>query len=300
MGTRFMLGHAMKITLTGAAGKLGSVACRLLAEAGHEVTATDAVYRADLPVRVQVADLRDGPSCFRLLEGAQAVVHLANHPQVVANNVLGCFNDNVVVNMNIFEAARQVGVAKIVFASSVQVCSGARAPGDAEGRSGLLYLPLDGAAPPNPGNPYALSKAVSEQMLAYYARQHGLSCVAVRFPALVEPEQLRRWRGFLRDDPAAYQNPDEGFAYLPYRDAAALLGAVLRADLPGFRTYLPAAADPLAPLPVAELIRRYFADVPLRRPIDQIAGLVDTSFLERETSWKPGPALDPCPAPPPR
>ena len=279
----------MKVTLTGAAGRLGSTTCKLLADRGQSLTATDVQYRADLPVRLQVADLLDAPSCFRLLEGSEAVVHLANHPGVGLLGPVRCFNENVAINMNIFEAARQVGVKKIIFASSIQAIIGQRKPDRPAQDSNLPYLPLDGAVPRNPGNAYALSKAVSEQMLEYYARQWGMSCVAVRFPALVEAEHLRRWRGFLRDNPFANQNPDECSTYLSMLDAAALLDAVLRADLPGYRVYFPAAPDPIAPVPVAEMIQKFYAKLPLRRPIAQITSFVDTSLIEQETGWKVGP-----------
>ncbi len=42
----------MKITLTGAAGRLGTHVCRALVEAGHEVRAVDQVARAEFLVKM--------------------------------------------------------------------------------------------------------------------------------------------------------------------------------------------------------------------------------------------------------
>jgi nucleoside-diphosphate-sugar epimerase len=280
----------MKVTITGAAGRLGSALVRLLTEHGHAVTATDALYRADLPVRIQVANLLDPTCCYRLLEDSEAVVHLANYTGVVAGNATRTLNENTAVNMNIFEAARQVGVQKIIYASSIQAIYGSRPPDAPLQFTNLPYLPLDSAVPAHPGNAYALSKVVAEHMLEYFARQYGLSCIAVRFPLMLDAAQTSPWRKFLRDNFPAHHNPDEAGAYLYFPDAAALVEAVLRAPLPGYRTYLPAAADHLTGRPVAEVIQKCYPTVPLRRSVAEITSLVDISQIERETSWQPAPA----------
>jgi UDP-glucose 4-epimerase len=277
----------MKVTLTGATGRLGSHVCRVLSERGHSVTATDVSFRADLPVRIEVANLLDGTSCYHLLEGADAVVHLANYPGVVGNNGARTLNENTAMNMNIFEAARQLGVKKIIYASSIQAIIGRRPQGAAITFSNLPYLPLDSAVPLNPGNAYALSKAVAEQMLAYFAKQDGMSCIAIRFPLLADPEGLRWWRPSMRDHFPGHINPDEAGAYLPYTEAATLIDAILRANLPGFRVYQPAAADHMVMLPVADIVQKLYPKMPLHKPLSEMTSLVDISQIERETGWKP-------------
>ena len=74
----------MKVLVTGAAGKLGSLTVSALLRRGHEVRATDARYRADLPVRLDVRDLLDEHALYPLLDGMDALVHLANHPNPFA------------------------------------------------------------------------------------------------------------------------------------------------------------------------------------------------------------------------
>lgn len=265
----------MKLLLTGAAGKLGAPVCRHLVAAGHEVRATDRVDRTDLPVPLQVADLLRSEMCYPLLEGTAALVHLANHPHSREGDSQRIFNENVTMNMNIFQAARETGVKKIVFASSIQVLSG--------GHGGRPpYLPFDSALPPQPANPYSLSKKVTEDMLAYFARQAEMEGVAIRFPWLVDDALLQRIRS---DGSWAKINPHEGFAFLHVGDAATLIEAILRQSLPGYRVYFPAAPDNGLRRPVADVIREYYPDVPLRRPLEEIAALVDTSVITRETGW---------------
>jgi nucleoside-diphosphate-sugar epimerase len=261
----------MKLVLTGAAGKLGTIVYRHLLDAGHTVRATD---RKPGSLPVEVADLLEPTAAYRLLDGAEALVHLANHPHFRGTDGQRVFNENVTMNMNVFQAAREVGVKKIVFSSSVQVISGGPPP----------YVPFDGAMPAQPGNPYALSKQVSETMLAYFARTAGMDCVALRFPWIVNAEAIAHARQHGRWDS---RNPHEGFSYVHADDAAALIQAVLGAKLPGYRCYFPTARASGLRQPVADVIREHYAGIPLKRPLDQIESLVDLSTITHETGWSP-------------
>jgi len=277
----------MKVTLTGAAGNLGSVVCRHLVAAGFDVIATDRAYRSDLPVRVRVLDLLNAEGIYDLLEGAEALVHLGNHPSFHGREGQRIFGENATMNFNVLEAARQCGVRKVVFASTIQVIGGRRYAGEDDPGSSLPYLPLDGEVPPNPGNPYALSKAVSEQILAYFAKFWGMSCTALRFPLLISPQWMDRFKSEPRQQPWPGSNLDEAFACLTMTDAAALIEAILRAPLEGFRIYFPVCPDPAIRLPIPQIIRTYFPNVPLRKPIEQIDAMVDVSRITRETGWAP-------------
>jgi nucleoside-diphosphate-sugar epimerase len=160
----------MRVVVTGGAGHLGSAVCQVLADVGFQVHAVDRVYRRELSVPLEVADLLDGQAAYRLLAACDAVVHLANHP-----NPFGplppqqLYADNVAMDINVFQAAVDLGVRKLVFASSVQVFSGNRTTDDVDKPSCLPYLPLDGDLPTCPRNAYALSKEAAEQQLRYFA-----------------------------------------------------------------------------------------------------------------------------------
>ena len=274
----------MKVLVTGAAGRLGSVTVRALLAAGFEVRGTDRVYRADSAVRIEVANLLDPVAPYPLLEGCQAVVHLANHPSLIQNDSVRTFNENVTMNMNLLEAVRQMGLKKVVFASTIQVQSGRRG----EQPSALPYLPLDSELPPNPGNAYGLSKQATEIMLQFYARQHGIHSVALRFPYLIDREMLAHVR-----DPShrrhrmGYVNRDEAFTCLMVDDAASLILAILKTPLEGFRVYFPAVDGLRGEMTVAQAIHDHFSNVPLRQPAEEMTSLVDISRITRETGWVP-------------
>ena len=78
-------------------------------------------------------------------------------------------NLNVIGAYNAFEAARQAGCRRLVFASSVDAVRGYWDQGE---------IPLD--VPAYPTNLYGASKCWGEAVARVYAHQHGLSCICVR------------------------------------------------------------------------------------------------------------------------
>lgn len=222
-----------------------------------------------------VADLLKPETAYQLLAVCDALVPLANHPDARSHRAQDVFNEDVMMNMNTFQAAAELGVKKIVFSSCVQVLSGSP-----NGRP--PYLPFDSALPARPANPYALSKQVSEAIPSYHARRAPMDCVAIRFPWIVEDRHLAHLR-CPRGDPTSH----EGFSFLHYDDGAALINAVLGASLPGFRIYFAAARCCRGAQPVSELIRQYYPEVPWRRPLPEMTPLVDISIITKETGWVP-------------
>jgi len=276
----------MKITVTGAVGRLGHFVVRALHAEGHQIVATDQIYSRDLPVRVEVLNLRDTDGCYRVVEGSDVLVHLGNQPGVNLFKPQTGYLDNVSANVNVFQAARDTGVGKILFASSVQAFSGERCPNVNDGSfppSQLPYLPLDGHLPANPGNLYGASKIAGENLLAYYAKYCRLSTLAIRFPFLPDPARAEWELQRVRRGPLL----DEGFSYLALPDAASLVVAIVKADLPGFRVYLPASpGTTMSPMTVDEIVARYYPDVP-RRAQSKFDNLVDVSEITRDTGWIP-------------
>src|SRR5690606_25277279 len=116
--------------------------------------------------RVEVGDLCDEYFAHRVVEGVDAVVHLANHPNPVSGPTpQRLLADNVAMNVNVFQAAALLGVRCLVFASSVQAMIRRDRPVHGPPFP-IPYLPLDGDLPPNPGlSTYGISKEFGERLL---------------------------------------------------------------------------------------------------------------------------------------
>lgn len=280
---------ASRVMVTGAAGGLGQEVCKALVAAGHEVLALDRVYRRDMPVRLELVDLLDGASVYRYAEGCQAVVHLANYPGVRRGMPpQQTYRENVATDINVFQAAVDVGVKRLVFASSVQAMSGDRHGDPAKKPSCLAYLPIDGDAPACPRNLYALGKVTGEMQLRYYAAMDDrLSCTAIRYPYLMTQGTLEWIRNHPRDSDDHWGNPDEGFAYLYMADAASLVAAILDKQDVGYHQILPAAPDNTVGKPPRELLEKFYPNVPLKVPIDNLTSLVDISAITQRLGWSP-------------
>ncbi len=213
----------MKVLVTGAAGKLGSATCQVLIENGIEVVATDRRADTSLPFHIRVADLVDREICYELVDGVDAVVHLGNHPTQYAGDAQRVFGENCTMNINVFQAAFERGVRKIVFASSIQAITGERPWRDGEfAPSSLPYLPLDGDVPANPGNHYAASKAAAETLLKYFSTYRQISAVAIRFPMLWRTETFSTYRHPI-ELARNSGNLDEVFSILSLADAGRLI-----------------------------------------------------------------------------
>ncbi|HEY3668061.1 MAG TPA: NAD(P)-dependent oxidoreductase [Polyangiaceae bacterium] len=280
----------MKVLVTGAAGKLGSAVCAHLLGHGYEVTATDHKHREGLKAKLVLADLRDDIAVYGLLEGCEAVVHLGNHPNLHAGpSPQRLIAENTAMNANVFRAALDIGVRRIVFASSVQamlkMTNGMRVDTPFE----IPYLPLDGAAPANPGsNFYGLSKVFGERMLQELSgAQPELAATSLRFPGLLSEQWLERFTAGGKPAARSWFNFGEVLAYLMFSDAAELIRAVLEKQRPGYHQYYPAQTLEVRGVSAAQLIREFYPQVPLRRPIEQIDALVDVSAITEELGWAP-------------
>ncbi len=285
---------SQRVLVTGAAGRLGRAVVTTLCEAGFDVVAADQTYNRDLPVPTQILDLRDALSVYRVIDGCQAVAHLANHPNAFSGpSPQQLYAENVAMDMNVFQAALDVGVRKIAFASSVQVFAGDRHGDDSDQVPSVLpYIPLDGDLPTCPRNAYALSKETGEAQLRYFvAIEPTLSCTSLRFPSLFSSHWIERMSGPSRRRHHHYHgrfgSPDEGFSYLTTDDAGRLVQAVIERQGPGYHQYFPGTSDALQQTPAAELVQRYYPGVPCRVPVEQMQTLVDISAITREVGWEP-------------
>jgi nucleoside-diphosphate-sugar epimerase len=163
----------MKVLVTGGGGFIGAwIARRLLAD-GHAVRVFDRAERREL-LRKVVGPAADGVEwvCGDIarpedvgaaLQGCGGVLHLAGllTPECRADPLLG-LQVNLAGTVNLFEAVRRAGLARVVYCSSAGV-----------------YGPDDGEVPA-PATLYGVYKLAGEGVARVYWAEHGIASVGFR------------------------------------------------------------------------------------------------------------------------
>jgi len=154
----------MNFLITGAAGFLGSSLANHLAREGHQVRGLDDLSTGDPQalapdVHFTRGDVSDRPKLWTLLQEVDVVYHLAARVSVPESVLYPRDYNNVNVGgtVALMEAMRDVGVRRVVLASSGAVY------GD------LADQPLKETLIPAPRSPYAVSNLSAE----YYVRTIG-------------------------------------------------------------------------------------------------------------------------------
>ena len=247
----------MRVVVTGGSGKAGRWVVRRLRDAGHLVVNVDAVHDGSAHGECVLADLTDLGECHEVLAGADAVVHLAAIPAPDIKPAGETFRNNALSTYNIFAAAVDRGVARVVWASSETVLG---LPFDEP----PAFAPIDESHPPRPETSYALSKLVGETMAEQLARGSGIPFVGLRISNIMEPSDYARFPSW-QDDPRLRKWNLWG--YVDARDVAAAVERGLVADVSGAQVAIVAAADTCMRRPSADLLAEVFPAVPLRRPV---------------------------------
>jgi nucleoside-diphosphate-sugar epimerase len=268
-----------RICVTGASGKAGRAVVADLVEHGHWVIATDLVAPAeDLGVPVLRADLTDYGQAVEALQGADAVVHLANIPAPGIRTPAATFNTNITMNFNVFMAAAQLRLDRVIWASSETTLG---LPFDEPPR----YAPVDEDHYPVPGTAYALSKVASETTAGHIARWSGVPFVALRFSNILGPLDYQEFPAYWPDPRLRKWNL---WGYIDERDAAASCRLALGAPVEGSASFIIAAADTVMNRPSADLMREVFPGVPVRGEISGTATLLSIDRARKVLGFAPG------------
>ncbi|HEY3969299.1 MAG TPA: NAD-dependent epimerase/dehydratase family protein [Planctomycetaceae bacterium] len=176
----------MRILVAGGAGFIGSHIVDGLLAKGHVVSVVDDLSsgrKENLPASVPliVADVRDRarlqaafdevrPEAVCLQAAQLSVSRSVREPLFDAEvNLLGL--------LGVLENSVRVGAKKVVFASSGGVLYGD------------VFEPAPETTPANPISPYGISKWAGELYLQFFAREHGLRTVALRYSNVYGPRQ---------------------------------------------------------------------------------------------------------------
>src|SRR5262249_12139454 len=161
------------------------------------------------------------------------------------------FRTNIASTYNVFEAARVLGLERVVWASSETIL------GLPFEREQPAYAPIDEEHPAYPESSYALSKLLGEELGRQLRRWTGTPHVALRFSNIMEPHDYERFPSFWDDARLRCWNL---WGYVDARDVAASCRLALEAEV-GSEHFIVAAADTVMNRPSAELMAEVFPAV---------------------------------------
>lgn len=170
-----------KLVLTGAAGRLGSYLREPLSKICDELVSTDiaedvgALYEGE---RYVAADLADMNAMLDLLQGADMVVHFgANSDEASFEDLL---EPNFIGAYNIWEAAYQNKVRRVIYASSIHAV-GMHKKTD--------FIGTD--APHRPDTFYGLAKCFAEDLASLYWDKRQIESVCMRILSCAQVNNAR-------------------------------------------------------------------------------------------------------------
>jgi UDP-glucose 4-epimerase len=167
-----------RIVVTGGAGFVGSNLVRRLLDCGARVVVLDDFYTGkedNLPtnksdLEVVRGSVTDFDLVRKLIKSAVAVVHEAARNIIVSTrNPREDYEVNIGGTLNVLLAARELGISRVVYASSASVYGNPR------------YLPINEDDATNMLSPYAVSKFAGENYCKAFYESYGLSTSVVRY-----------------------------------------------------------------------------------------------------------------------
>jgi uronate dehydrogenase len=179
--------------MTGAAGRMGSMLRPRLKQPGRTIRLLDVAPIDELDEGEEFiqATVTDRNAVYRACQGVEAIIHMGG--------ILGEADWDSIMNVNIdgtrtvFEAARQAGVKRVIFASSNHAIG--------------FFPQAGGFAPdyayPRPDSYYGVAKVVGEALGSMYADRYGMDVTCIRIMTChTEPSTKRMLASWLSPDDA--------------------------------------------------------------------------------------------------
>ena len=279
------------IVVTGGSGKLGRAVVKHLMEEGYRVTSVDMVPPPDqsnppkpgdvVYSRADVTDFGQARAALSMIdervEKGTGGDHLAAiaAPGQAPNHVI--FGVNTVSTYNVFEAARQLGIRNVVWASSETVY-GIPYP------KGPAYVPVDEDIE-RPETAYSLSKLMGEKMAEQFCRwDPELKIVGLRFSNVQEPQDYANFPGYDED---AHGRKFNLWTYIDARDAAQAVRRALDAKLKGAHVFGIANSNSVMAKENDALLGEVFPGTAKKRPVGPNESLISIDRARAVLGYEP-------------
>ena len=267
-----------KIVVTGAKGGTGPGLVAVLQERGYDVVRLDLHpwTEAEGLGYVQL-DLRNAEGVNDVFAGADGVIHFGSPPADAWFSTTEAFHLLATAGFNVFQAARNVGIKRIAWASSIEVY------GDFKTHPSLPVTEENPLAPPGI---YGCSKILLERLAEDYCRWHGMSIAGFRLSRIIYDSDYGRARlkRFVEDEALG---GDCLWSYIDARDVGTACLAWLEADHQGAEVFNLAAANVHQEASQADLLKKYgyerFSIPPLDAPDNT---LFSSAKIRALLGWK--------------
>jgi nucleoside-diphosphate-sugar epimerase len=198
------------VLITGASGLIGRLTIENL---GDRYAFSGLSRRPVAGIPHIQADIADQEAVRRACQGVEIVLHLAAETQDY-NNWDKVFANTMGGTLNVYRAAQEAGVWRVVFMSTGSTMCGYEwfegSPYGMLARNEIDRLPpdqkmLDDRDPPRPDGPYAVGKLFGENAGRWFSDHYGMSVLCIRLGAVLpsdRPELIRHFPGYLSQSDA--------------------------------------------------------------------------------------------------
>ena len=161
------MSEGLKVLITGATGRIGRTLMEGL-DGDFTLTGTSRTRRDD--PRIVRLDFEDETQVREVFAGQEAVVHLHAKAAHDGDSLAEYLQPNIVDVHTTYEAARQAGVRRVIFASSNHATGWTEIRGDRADAESLV----------RPDGIYGAAKVWGEALGSYYADRFGLEVICLR------------------------------------------------------------------------------------------------------------------------
>ncbi|MGN8645909.1 NAD-dependent epimerase/dehydratase family protein [Gracilibacillus sp. HCP3S3_G5_1] len=270
-----------KVVITGGSGLLGPSVIQEFVDHGYQVVNVDQKYPDDPKCKTIITDLTNLGEVYGVLEGADAVVHLAAIPVAYSHPNEVTFQNNVMSTYHILEAAGTLGIKKAVITSSESSYGLVFSKQNAQ----PLYVPVDEEHPQMPEDSYGLSKIVNEKTADMIHQRTGMQVVSMRVGNVIAPHMYENFPSFIHKP---VLRTSILWSYIDARDVATAYRLAVEKDGLGTVALNLAADNTSMDITSKELLATCFPDVTdFREPIEGYQTLLSNKKAKEVLEWQP-------------
>jgi len=271
-----------KIVITGTAGLLGPFVVDEFIKQGYDVLSVDLNEPKEKKCTHWTVDLTDLGQVYGMLEGAYGVVHLAAIPRANIYPNGKTYQNNVMASYNIMEACGQLGIEKVIIASSECAYGLPFAKADLT----PLYVPVDENHPTWAEDCYGIAKIAAEVTAEGMHRRYGTQIVNMRLGNIIAPDMYEKiFPSFINE---TYNRLRNLWNYVDARDIATACVKAIEIDGLGAQVMNIASDITCQNIKSIDIIKAEFPELTdIRGDLDEYQAIYCVKKAKEMLDWQP-------------